>query len=91
MNKIPYNNSRNNNEKERKEGRKRKLQEHGQVDKNRREINGGDKKNVVKVTDLEVAVDLGEADLGGVLEGAVGLAPPRPHRDRRDGPAAGVR
>ena len=28
---------------------------------------------------LEVAVDLGEADPGGVLEGAVGLAP-RPHQ-----------
>jgi hypothetical protein len=28
---------------------------------------------------LEFAVDLGEADLGGVLEGAVGLAP-RPHQ-----------
>jgi hypothetical protein len=28
---------------------------------------------------LEIAVDLGEANLGGVLEGAVGLAP-RPHQ-----------
>jgi hypothetical protein len=28
---------------------------------------------------LEVAVDLGESNLGGVLEGAVGLAP-RPHQ-----------
>lgn len=44
-----------------------------------------------KGADLVLAVEVGEADLGGVLEGAVGLAPPRPHRDRRDGPAAGVR
>lgn len=35
----------------------------------------------VAIAHLEVAVDLGEADLGGVLEGAVGLAP-RPHRGR---------